>query len=337
MKIIDINYERYKIPLIQEFQNSKNKYINQEGLILELKTLNFTGKGEAVLLKGFSKNTLQEIIWSIESFILGIEKKQEYTLDELLILAKIHCSKTPSIQFAIETALYDIVSKENNLSLAKFFDKNSSSLVYCSQILINSNTVVNNDTIKIKVGIKTIEEDIKFLKSLSKKYPYLKIRLDGNQSYSMKDLNRFYKHVSHLNIDFFEEPIKNPNLKKIQDIKNKYPSLNYAIDESVYQNTNYKKWISQKLISTIIIRPSILGEYKKFFKMTKLYNESLQIIISSSLENSIGNMAIVQLASTLKQQNKHGVNIHSFYKNFITPPIYENDKIKLNNIIGLGL
>ena len=337
MKIIEIYYEQYKIPLNQEFTNSKNRYTVQQGLFLTIKTKKYTGKGEAILLKGFTNNTLQEIIWSMESFISSIEINEEYSLEELLMLVKIHCIETPTVQFAIDTAIYDITSQKNNISLARFFNKKSSDYVDCSQTLVSRNMTIINDTVKIKVGIESIDDDINFLKYFSQYNPLVKIRLDANQLYSIEEFDSFYSQITKLNIDFFEEPIKNPNLKKIEHIKNLFPNLNYAIDESIYQNTNYKEWITKNLISTIVIRPSILGSYKQFFKMTNLYSKNLKIVISSSLENSIANMATIHLASTLQKQVKHGLNIHSFYKNFLLPPTYKNDKIKLNNIIGLGL
>ena len=47
-------------------------------------------------------------------------------------------------------------------------------------------------------------------------------------------------------------------------------------------------------------------------------------------------MAIIHLASTLENQSKHGVNIFNFYDKFIIPPLYKNDRINLQSIIGLG-
>ena len=336
MKIIKIYYEQYKIPLRDEFKNSQTKYKDQEGLILTIQTDKNIGIGEAVLLKGFSNNTMQEIIWAVESFIAGIQKEEEYTLDELLVMAEIQCSNTPSIQFAIDTALYDIESQKKHISLSKFFNKQSLNYINYSQILINQNTTINNDIIKLKVGINRINDDVSFLNKISQEHPLMKIRLDANQLYSIEEFDTLYQQISHLNIDFFEEPIENPNTKKLEYFKIKYSNLNYAIDESLYQNKGYQEWIQKKLITTIIIRPSILGSFKEFFKIVKLYNDSLQLLISSSLENSIGNMAIIHLASTLEKTSKHGVNIYSFFNEFVTPPLYQADKIELNNLIGLG-
>lgn len=336
MKIKKIYYQQYQIPLSKNFENSKNKYNNQKGVIVTIETNNFIGKGEAVILKGFTHYTLQEIIWSMESFLSAIEKNEDYLLDELLMTVKIHCSETPTLQFAIETALYDIESQKKKVSIARFFNKNSSDYVNCSQILINRETQSRNNINKIKIGVNRLEDDIKFLKKFYNKNSNKKIRLDANQLFSVNEFENFYKQISNLNIDFFEEPLKNPTLEKINFIKSKYPKLNYALDESIYQTKNYKSWIDKDLISVLIIRPSILGSYEKFFKLKKLYNKNLSILISSSLENSIGNMAIIHLASTLENRSKHGVNIFSFYDKFIIPPLYKNDRINLQSTIGLG-
>ena len=336
MKIIKISYKQYKIPLIKEFKNSQSKYKYQKGLILTIQTDKHVGIGEAVLLKGFSNNTMQEIIRAVESFISVAQQKKEYTLKELLDMAEIHCSQRPSMHFAIDTALYDIQSQKNNISLSKFFNKKSLNYINYSQTLIDRTTTINNDIIKLKVGVNCINDDVRFLNKISQEHPLIKIRLDANQLYSIEDFDKLYQQISHLNIDFFEEPIKNPNTKKLDFLKTKYSNLNYAIDESLYQDTGYQEWIQKKLITTIIIRPSILGGFKEFFKFVKLYNNRLQLLISSSLENSIGNMAIIHLASTLEKTSKHGVNIHGFFNEFVTPPLYRADKIELNNLIGLG-
>ena len=336
MKIIQIYYDQYKIPLIEDFKNSQNQYNSQKGLVFNIKTTKNIGLGEAILLEGFTNNTFQEMIWAAESFIGAVDYNEEYTFSELLIMAEIHCSATPSVHFAIDTALYDIQAQRNNVSLSKLCNKSSQSCVQLSQALINREKVINNDIIKFKIGVNHVSDDINFLNQISQQHPLLKIRLDANQHFSVQEFESLYNNISHLKIDFFEEPIKNPNINKIEYIKNKYPDLRYAIDESLYQKTDYKDWIKKGLIDTVVIRPSILGGFNRFFKIIKLHREKVQFLISSSLENSVGNMAIIHLASTLETKDKHGINIYDFFNEFIRSPIYKNNHIELQDLKGLG-
>ena len=336
MKIIQIYYEQYQIPLIWGFQNSKNQYNHQQGLIFTIKTKKNIGLGEAVLLKGFSHNTFQEMIWAAESFISAVGQNKEYTFNELLVIATTHCCDVPSIHFAVDTALYDIQAQKKNISLSRFCSKNSSHHIQISQTIINKDSSINNDIIKLKIGVNQINDDVNFLNQISEEHPLLKMRLDANQQFSTEEFESLYQKISHLNIDFFEEPIRNPNIKKIEYFKNKYPRFKYAIDESLYQKTNYEQWIKKGLINTMVIRPSILGGFVEFFKIVQLHSNNLQLLISSSFENSIGNMAIIHLASTIEQNNKHGINIYDFFNEFIKKPIYTNKHIELKNLIGLG-
>ncbi len=336
MKIIQIYYEQYQAPLMHGFQNSKNKYNHQKGLVFTIKTKTNIGLGEAVLLDGFSHNTFQEMMWAAESFIGVVGQNDEYTFNELLVIAAIHCSNVPSVHFAIDTALYDIQAQKKNISLSRLCNKNSSHYVKISQTLINKESSIYNDVIKLKIGVNQINDDVSLLNQISEKHPLIKIRLDANQKFSIEEFENLYQKISHLNIDFFEEPIKNPNIKKIEYFKNKYPCLKYAIDESLYQKTNYEDWIKKGLINTMVLRPSILGGFVEFFKIVQLHSKNLQLLIASSLENSIGNMAIIHLASTIEQNNKHGVNIYDFFNEFIKKPVYTNRHIELKDLIGLG-
>ena len=65
----------------------------------------------------------------------------------------------------------------------------------------------------------------------------------------------------------------------------------------------------------------------------------MTIVLSSALENSIGNMATIQLAVALDSHIPHGLNIYYFYDYFINQPIYKKTQsnINLDNTIGLGL
>ena len=64
-----------------------------------------------------------------------------------------------------------------------------------------------------------------------------------------------------------------------------------------------------------------------------------KIILSSSLESSLGNMATMHLAAAIGTNDEHGLNIYDFYDHFITSPIYTKNQssVTFNQIAGLGL
>ena len=66
---------------------------------------------------------------------------------------------------------------------------------------------------------------------------------------------------------------------------------------------------------------------------------NLRVILSSSLENHIGNMATIHLAATLKNNEEHGLDIYNFYDTVINKSVYQKNTfaINLKSLIGLGI
>ena len=338
MRIKNIEYDKYKIQLKHVFKNHNREYSLRKGFIIKIMSQSFVGKGEVAPLDGFSKENFQEIIWTLEDFIESIELNTEYTFNELLNLAEVHCSEIPSLHFAVDTALYDIEGQNRNLSIATILNPKCKNKINLSDMYTTNNQIKNikSNYIKYKLGVNDLSHDIKILNTINAHNQSIKLRLDANQAYTLEEFQNIYKQLSHLNIEYFEEPIKAPNRYKLEKIKD----ISIAIDESIYVNNNYHQWIESGLINTVIIKPSILGGFKKFNCLIKQCTKhNVKIVLSSALENSIGNMAIIQLAAALDNHISHGLNIYYFYDCFLSQPIYKKNQsnINLDNINGLGI
>ena len=336
MKIKNIQYQEYQANLKNIFLNSQTAYSNKKSVIIKIITDKYIGLGEVSPLDGFSKETFKEIIWTLELFIKSIVSDTEYTFKELLSLADIHCSDIPSLHFAVDTAIYDIEGQIRELPISKILNPKCKNINYFSSIYQNNQSLddIKSKSIKYKLGINNLEEDIKIFKFLKNRQ--LTLRIDANQNYTLAEFQKIYPLLLDYNIEYFEEPIKNLN----KDILYSLKKISIAIDENIYQNHNYKTWIEENLINTIIIKPGIFGGYKKILSLIKLANHNnTNIILSSSLANSIGNMAAIHLAAALNNNLEHGLNIYNFYNTFIAQPIYNKTdiSINLNNIRGLGI
>ena len=128
-------------------------------------------------------------------------------------------------------------------------------------------------------------------------------------------------------------------MEKLKKIKNEF-DLKIAIDESLYDGSDYKLWIDEDLVNTIILKPSILGGYKKNLGLCQVAQKNnLKIVFSSSLESSVGNMATIHLAATLNNSQEHGLDIYNFYNTFTKNPIYQKNALYINlkSLIGLGI
>ena len=341
MKIKKIQYNPCSLKLNQKFCNSKTQYSIKENILIEIITGSISGYGEISPLEKFSTETTQEIQWGLEAFIQAIDYDADYSLNDLLILADIHCNEIPSLHFGIDTALYDIESKKNKVSLSKLLSSRSYDYIKFSSLYSNQSKKIQykTKTIKYKLGVQSIDEDMQVLESIANNNKSIKFRFDANRCYTFEEFLEVYKKLKIFNIDYFEEPIQNPSLEKLKKIKNEL-DCKIAIDESLYDGSDYNLWINEKIIHAIIIKPSILGGYKKILRLSQMAQKNnLRVILSSSLENHIGNMATIHLAATLENNEEHGLDIYNFYDTVINKSVYQKNTfdINLKSLIGLGI
>ena len=347
MKIKKIKYSSYKIPLYKKLSNSNHTYSFSNGFIIELlisetnSTKIISAYGDVSPLDKFSNESIQEINWGIESFIAGIDYNVDYKFSELLQLVEIHCTSVPSLHFALDTALYDASGQIQNLPICKIINSNSADVISLSDVYMGQSEIelANSNIIKYKLGVKNIQDDVKIINSIVEKNSEVCFRFDANQAYTENDFYKVVDRLQHINIDYFEEPIKNPSYDSLSEILNQC-DVNIAIDESLYNGSNYMNWLEKGLINSVIIKPSIFGGYKKFLNFCLVCNNhNINIILSSALETGIGNLATIHLAASLNNNLFHGLNIHHFFNEFPYVPMYSKNQstIDLKNIRGLGI
>ena len=129
MKIDHIRILPYELNLKKKYSNSRFTIHIRRGWILELGSDGIMGYGDASPLDGFSFESYDQSGYGLEGFKLSLKDIDDFDIKELLELANAHGELQPSVQFAIESAVYDLTSKINQLPLDKYLNNNSSGSV----------------------------------------------------------------------------------------------------------------------------------------------------------------------------------------------------------------
>ena len=178
MKISRFEVIPYSIPFVKPLQTSGMTYTHREGVWLKLQWKDFIGSGEAAPLRGFSRENLKEVHYSLEGFHQSIDG-ENYDKDDLLSLIDLHTKDIPSARFALESAVFDLLAQEANTSLAEFLNPN-----YKPQIFVNGIVGVHLpadgfNIMKVKVGFRNIFDEIENMEYLTDHYgKKIKFRLD---------------------------------------------------------------------------------------------------------------------------------------------------------------
>ena len=336
MKYFGIEEDYFKIKLSKPFKNSKMQYAERKGFFITLSLDNYKGRGEVAPLPGFSLESLDESLWTIEQLKNALKKGSNYEPSELLELFELFTSDTPCLNFALDIALYDILSQIKKVPISKYINKNALNQINFSSM--GNKSLNKSDIIKLKFGVNDLQADIKYFKKIQSGFPDgTCFRLDANNSYDVDDAILLLNELEKYNIEFIEEPLSNMSIDNLKRIK-KCSSINIALDESIISN-NYHELIDGGLIDYVVLKASLFGNIKKIKHFNQyLKKKKVKLVLSSALHSPIGNMSNIHVASFLELDNKHGLNNFIFYKYSNTNVPYKSDSrfLDLKSIQGLG-
>ena len=295
------------------------------------------GYGEASPLMNFNEETFEESGYALEGFKLAVKDlNEDIDLKEIMILIDAHTLDTPSACFAIQTAIYDILSIKKELPLNQYLNSNSS-----KQIKLNGlhgiTSSIDYDTVKVKCGFRNLYDEIEFLESLINKYGLdTDFIIDLNQAYDLPRAIRFLKEITKFNIKYVEQPIDKYNLEDLSELR-LHSSIPIALDESVRNLDSIQNILDCNAADIFVLKPQSIGNYDKINDAVKLIRSAnKKVTISSSLEGAIGRFASMHLAFANNINMHCGVIMESIYKNENIDLNIGNSTISSPNSNGLG-
>ena len=296
IKEIKLKLKHYKLK--NKLQTSNYIHKSRDSWIISIKDdLGNEGFGEASPISIFNNESIIESGYSLDGFKLALsDVNDEIDIEELILLSEVHTLNNPSAAFAIQTALFDLVSKINNKTISGYINQNSSLKLKCNGIY-NLTSLDNYNTIKIKCGFRNLFDELELIESLSNKFNNSSFIIDLNQHYDLPKAIRFFKEVEKYNIKYIEQPIDKNNLLDIEELRY-HSDIPIALDESVIDLASIEKILDQNAADIFILKPQSLGNYKNINKAIELVRQSNKIpILTCSLEGSIGRFATMHVAA----------------------------------------
>lgn len=160
---------------------------------------------------------------------------------------------------------------------------------------------------KMKVGLYEAVRDGMMVNLLLEALPALTLRLDANRSLSLEKALTFARYVPEevrSRIAFLEEPCRDP-----QDSRRFAAETGIAIawDESTREAGFQPR--AELHLSAIILKPTLLGSLQKVRAMAQQAQQAgLAVVISSSLESSLGLTQLARIAHGLTPGTTPGLD-----------------------------
>lgn len=288
------------------------------------------GIGECAPIFGLSPEKNDELVDSILATSERIEKENEISFLSI---------PWPSIRFAFETAIFDLLNGGKRIIFPDF--KKSpipiNGLVWMNEripMLEEAFTKIeqNFQVIKLKIGGIDFEEECKIIHQVREAHPNVVIRLDANGSFSTEEALEKLQLLSKYQIHSIEQPIKAGQWDAMRTLTQNSP-IPIALDEEligVEDRARKTQLLEHIQPQYIILKPSLHGGFYGCNEWIDLATSlNLKWWATSMLESSIGLNAIAQWLSKKTIVLEQGLGTGGLYSNNL-PPAWNTEDGKLH-------
>ena len=351
MKIVDFNIRVIAIPLKEPFKISLGVIETAHSLVLELITKEgINGLGEAgpsLIVAGEHISGQKVILEMLAKKIIGIDPLD---IEKISHILKKTVPGNFAAKAAIDIAIYDIIGKAYKVPLYKLFGGYHEQVETDITIPLDdpermtekaANHIKNGFKIlKIKVGTN-LKDDSKRIKAIREAVgSNVKLRLDANQAWSVKEALEHIKTIEKYDIELIEQPVLAADLEGLAHVTKNSP-IPIMADESVFTAEDALKIASLKAADMINIKLMKCGGLSEAIKINTIAESAgITCMLGCMVEEiGIAILAAAHLAKGLKNITTTDLDTPFFLSDV---PVKESlsigkGRILLSEIHGLGI
>ncbi|MCU6665220.1 o-succinylbenzoate synthase [Silvania hatchlandensis] len=284
---------RWQIPMDAGVVLRDRRLKTRDGLFVHLQIADREGWGEIAPLPGFSRESLEDAEAALRAWSLAWRDGGEPLLSGL-----------PSVDFGISCAL-----AEMNGTLPDAADYRAAPL--CTgdpdELFAVLAAMPGEKVAKIKVGLYEAVRDGMVANLLLEAIPDLYLRLDANRAWTPLKAQQFAKYVNPAyrdRIAFLEEPCKTraDSLAFARET-----GIAIAWDESLREDDF--RFIAEPGVRAVVIKPTLTGSIAKVREQVNAAQaQGLTVVISSSIESSLGLTQLARIAAWLTPDTVPGLD-----------------------------
>ena len=338
----------YHLPFRQAWQTNRGVLKERGGWILELTTVDGRrGYGDCAPLVAAGTETAADAHSWLTGRLPALQDQGPYEL----IKGLSQPTKTPAARHALETALLDLISQSDGLSLRRWLSPRATDRIAvngsagvleqnaaerCSKLLEQGFT-----TLKLKVGLARVTQELRWLEQLCGQLPaHIRLRLDANGAWSMTQAQEFLRNLPETAIESLEEPLSEPLPERLAMLQG-MTRIALALDESL-TGFPLEQLLEHPPVRRLILKPTVLGGLLPSRDLARrAVQAGLEVLVTSTLESALGIQAAAQLAAAIDPTDgplAHGLATSDWFSaNLAETPAISNGQLLLPDVPGLGI
>jgi len=331
MKIIDVQWRSYRLPLLNSFTTAHGVMTAREGIIIQITTeRGISGIGEIAPLpasgssspagSAASRSLLPDLAARLH------EKTLAEALDLLLAWSKkgtigADLSRPPPVYLpafastlcGLEIALLDALGKTEGCGVSMLLSPVGTvprAKVPVNAVIGASTTeaaieaareAMSNDflCVKLKVGLGgSVREEIERVAAVRDAIgPAMHLRLDANEAWNLEQAIAILSQCVPYDIQYVEQPLKAHDLAGMRDLRRAVP-IPIAVDEALHGLESAQLVLNNEAADILVIKPQLAGGLHAVQQIMQAAAErGVRSVITSAIETGIGVAAALHLAA----------------------------------------
>jgi len=234
LKIVKASLTPFVLPFVRPFRTGHGTVYEREGILLEITdSRNVRGWGEAAPMHGFHTESLEESWEALTQFLPVFFRKEQGSIQEILKQFESAFPAASAALSAIDTALCDLSSKQQDCSvaalLASEFQTNVAGSIKVNALLhaqdikgiieeASKKIQEGFQTFKIKVGVQSIEQDMARIAAVRETLGQdAQIRLDANEAWTREEADKAFQLLASFPIEYIIFLMDNPRLNDLMN------------------------------------------------------------------------------------------------------------------------
>jgi o-succinylbenzoate synthase len=340
MRIQHAHFTPYRLPLRRRWLSHRGTLGERRGWLICLQTESQSGVGDCAPLPSAGTETAAEAEAWLRRYCGGFAGKDPAILHDLL---DTHTGIPPAVRCGLETALIDLLAKQQGISIAQWLNPNAARAVEVNANLgaldVQSAERIRGShgysVIKMKLGMAPLEQELSLLLQAAEGLSEgVSLRLDANRAWTAGEAMQLLSVCESLPIESIEEPLAAPELEALRQLQQD-TAIPLALDESL-KALDPEAVLRRPPVRRLTLKPMVMGGLTPAMAWAQRARDAgMDAVVTTTVDSAIGVWAAVNLAAALGSRGEklaHGLATSEWLsKDVAAPPEIVQGRISLQS------
>lgn len=345
-----LRWRLFRLPLRHRFEAAHGALTDRLGVLLELRAADgHVGTGEASPYPSLGDGTTEDVLRLLGVYAPVVLADADRALAQLDGMPA-GAPGVAAFRCALDVALLDLEARRRGVSVAALLGPSRALSVEVNAVIgggppdevaaFGREAVASGyATLKVKVGVGTVDLDVARIEALRARCPDATIRLDANGAWTEAAAREALTRLAPLRIELVEQPVGVSEVDAMVGLR--AAGIPIAADEAVVSLEAAERLLAARAVDLLVLKPMRLGGLRPALAIARAAEAAgVGCIATTTFDSSLGTAVALHLAAAVADGGRaHGLSTGDHLAaDLVTAPLVPSGgRLALPGGPGLGV